>query len=69
MYKLTDYGWEVKEHEHVKPAISREPPASSKLMEVIAAKRRTKSVVKGVAMDPMECRVLGTVSAKEACLL
>ena len=24
------------------------------------------SVVEGVAMDPMECRVLATVSAKEA---
>ena len=27
-----------------------------------------KSVVEGVAMDPMECRVLATVSAKEAFL-
>ena len=31
-----------------------------------AAKRRAKSVVEGVAaMDPMECRVPVTVSAKE----
>ena len=35
---------------------------------VAAAKRRAKSVVEGVAMDPMECRVLATVSAKAACL-
>ena len=28
---------------------------------VAAAKRRAKSVVEGVAMDPMECRVLATV--------
>ena len=34
-----------------------------------AAKRREKSVVEGVAMDPMECRVSATVSVKEACLL
>ena len=34
-----------------------------------AAKRRAKSVVEGVAMDPMECRVPVNVSAKEACLL
>ena len=35
----------------------------------VAAKRWAKSVVEGVAMDPMECRALATVSAKEACLL
>ena len=37
---------------------------------VAAAKRRATSVVEveGVAMDPMECRVLATVSAKAACL-
>ena len=35
----------------------------------VAAKRRAKSVVEGVAMGPMECRALATVSAKEACLL
>ncbi len=33
--QLTDYGLEVKEHEHVMPAISRESPAPSKLMDVI----------------------------------
>ena len=33
--QLTDYGWEVKEHEQVMPAISREPPAPSKLMDVV----------------------------------
>ncbi len=32
---LTDYGWEVKEHEHVMPATSREPAAPSKLMDVV----------------------------------
>ena len=30
---------------------------------------RAKYVVEGVAMDPLECRVLSTVSAEEACLL
>ena len=34
--QLTDYGWEVKEHEHVMPAVSREPAAPSKLMDVIS---------------------------------
>ena len=34
--QLTDYGWEVKEHEHVMPAVSREPAAASKLMDVIS---------------------------------
>ena len=34
--QLTDYGWEVKEHEHVMPAISREPVASSKIMDVMS---------------------------------
>ncbi len=33
--QLTDYGWDVKEHEYVMPAISREPPAPSKLVDVI----------------------------------
>ena len=53
--QLTDYGWEVKEHEHVMPAISREPAAPSKLVtsSVAAAQRWAKSVVEGVAMDPM----------------
>ena len=34
--QLTDYGWEVKEHEHVMPAVSREPAAPTKLMDVIS---------------------------------
>ena len=34
--QLTDYGWEVREHEPVMPAISREPAAPSKLMDVIS---------------------------------
>ena len=57
--QLTDYGWEMKEHKHVMPAISRDPTAPSKLMTSsgAAAKRRAKSAVEGVAMDPMECRV------------
>ena len=69
--QLTDYGWEVEEHEQVMPAISREPPAPSNswTSSDAAAKRRAKSVVEDVAMDPMECRVTVTVSAKEACLL
>ena len=33
--QLTAYGWEVKEHEHVMPAISREPVAHSKHMNAI----------------------------------
>ena len=33
--QLTDYGWEVKEHENVMPAISREPAVPSKLMDVV----------------------------------
>ena len=32
--QLIDYGWEVKEREHVMPAICREPAAPSKLMDV-----------------------------------
>ncbi len=69
--QLTDYGWEVKEHEHMMPAISREPAAPSKPMASsgAAAKRRAKSIVEGVAMDPMECRVPANVSVKEGYLL
>ncbi len=33
--QMTGYGWEVNEHEHVMPAISREPAAPSKLMNVL----------------------------------
>ena len=42
--QLTDYGWEVNEHDHVMTAISREPAAPSKLMDVISCgcKRRVK---------------------------
>ena len=41
---------------------------NSRTSSVAAAKRRVKSVVEDVAMYPMECHVLATVSAKEACL-
>ena len=34
--QLTDYGWEVKEHEHVMPATSREPAPTSKLVDVVS---------------------------------
>ena len=34
--QLTDYRWEVKEHEHIMPAISREPVAPSKLVDVVS---------------------------------
>ena len=43
--RLTDYGWEVKEHEHVMPAISREPAALSKLMDVISCSCKAKGKV------------------------
>ena len=33
--QLTDYGWEVKEHEHVMPVISPEPAAPSKLKDFV----------------------------------
>ena len=33
--QLTDYGWEMKEHEHVMPVISRELAAPLKLMDII----------------------------------
>ena len=52
--QLTDYGCEVKEHEHVMPVISREPAAPSKLIWTssgAAAKRMAKSVVGGVAIS------------------
>ena len=54
--QLTDYGCELKHHRN------------SWTSSVAAAKRRAKSVVEGAAKDPMECCVLATVSAKEACL-
>ena len=40
--QLTDYGWEVKEHE---PAISREPAAPSKLMDIVRCSLKTKGKV------------------------
>ena len=48
--QLTDYGWEVKDHEHVMPTISREPvaPRNSWTSSDAAARRRAKSVVEGV---------------------
>ena len=67
--QLTDYGWELKEHEQCLPFLgSQLHHRNSWTSSVAAAKRRAKSVVEGVAMDPMECRVLATVSAEEACL-
>ena len=69
--QLTDYGWEVKEHENVMPAISRSQlhHRNSWTSPGAAAKRMAKSAVEGVAMDTMVCRVLDIVFAKEACLL
>ena len=52
------------------PAISREPPAPSKLMDVVRCSCKAEGNVcsGGVAMDPMECRVSVTVSARRhAC--
>ena len=43
--QLTDYGWEVKEHEHVMPAISREPAAPSKLMDVARCSSKAEGKV------------------------
>ena len=51
--QLTDYGWELKEHEHAMPAISLHH-RNSWTSSVAAAKRRAKSVVECVAMDPMK---------------
>ena len=69
--QLNDYGWEVKEHEHVMPAISLEPlhHRYSWTSSGAAAKWMAKYVVEGVAIDPMKCRVPVTVSVEEACLL
>ena len=66
--QLTEHGWGVKEHEHVMPAISREPDAlSTWTSSGAAAKRRAKSVVEGVDMDPMECRVPATSVCEGCC--
>ena len=43
--QLTDYGWEVKEHEHVMPAISREPAAPSKLVDVFSCSCKAEGKV------------------------
>ena len=43
--QLTDYGWEVKEHEHVMPAISREPAAPSKLVDVVSCSCKAEGKV------------------------
>ena len=67
--QLTDYGWERNMSTQCLPFLgSQLHHRNSWTSSVAAAKRRAKSVVEGVAMDPMECRVLATVSAKEACL-
>ena len=64
--QLTDYGWEVTEHEHVMPAVSREPAAPSKLWtsSAAAAKRRVKPVVEGVVVGLVDYRAPATVSVK-----
>ena len=43
--QLTDYGWEVKEHEYVMPAISREPATPLKLMDVIRCSYKAEGKV------------------------
>ena len=43
--QLTDYGWEVKEHEHVMPAISREPAAPSNFMDGIRCSYKAEGKV------------------------
>ena len=43
--QLTAHGWEVKEHEHVMPAISREPAAPSKLKDVIRSSCKAEGKV------------------------
>ena len=45
--QLTDYGWEVKEHEYVMHAISREPAAPSKLMDVTSSCKAESKVCGG----------------------
>ena len=70
--QLTDYGWEVKEHEHVMPAVSREPAAPSKLLDVIScsfkAEGRVKPVVESVAVGLVDYRASATVSVKEGII-
>ena len=43
--QLTDYGWELKEHEHAMPAISREPAAPSKLVDVVSCSCKAEGKV------------------------
>ena len=43
--QLTDYGWEVKEHDQVMPAISREPAAPSKLVDVVSCSCKAEGKV------------------------
>ena len=43
--QLTGYGWEVKEHEHVMPVISREPAAPSKLVDVVSCSCKAEGKV------------------------
>ena len=48
------------------PVSSREPAAPSKFMDAISCSCKAEGKVDGVAMDPIECRVLIDVSVKEA---
>ena len=43
--QLTDFGWELKEHEHAMPAISREPAAPSKLVDVVSCSCKAEGKV------------------------
>ena len=43
--QLTDYGWEVKEHEYMMPAISPEPAAPSKGMDVVSCSCKAEGKV------------------------
>ena len=43
--QLTHYGWELKEHEHSMPAISREPAAPSKLVDVVSCSCKAEGKV------------------------
>ena len=43
--QLIDYGWEVKEHEHIMPAISRESAAPSKLVDVVSCSCKAEGKV------------------------
>ena len=43
--QLTDYGWELKEHEHAMPAISRETAAPSKVVDVVSCSCKAEGKV------------------------